>query len=213
MEGCQERKKRLSEALKPYPKIRALNRLGGGNKGEAYLLENGKVLKITNDKEEYSTAMVLKNKKLKNIVNIYDGWCFECIYDEEYSDNLFAIIEEYIDATSKKDVIVKFVSIFKHAWFSIYFSDIEYRQNATFDDLDEYMRNPEKYSEAINFTKQYILNEGGKFNKKVEFESIYDQLVDAYVELYLHAPNSNPDLNDENIGFATNGVLKIFDMQ
>jgi hypothetical protein len=110
-------------------------------------------------------------------------------------------------------VIVKFASIFKHAWFSIYFSDVEYRQNATFDDLDKYMRNPEKYSEAINFTKQYILSEGEKLNKRVAFESIYDQLVDAYVELHLHAPNSNLDLNDGNIGFATNGALKIFDMQ
>lgn len=213
MDRISREKKRLSEALKPYAQIKVLNRLGGGNKGEAYLLENGKVLKITIDREEYSTAMVLKNKKLKHIINIYDGWRFECIYDEEYSDNLFAIIEEYIDASSKKDVIIKFVSIFKHAWFSIYFSDVEYRQNATFDDLDKCMRNPEKYVEAINFTKQYILNEGEKLNQRVEFESIYDQLVDAYMELYLHAPNSNLDLNDGNIGFATNGVLKIFDMQ
>lgn len=208
-----DEKKRLSEALKLYPQIKVQNRLGGGNMGEAYLLENGKVLKITIDKEEYSTAMFLKNKELKNIVNIYDGWRFECTYDEEYSDNLFAIIEEYIDASSKRDLIVKFVSIFKHAWFCIYFSDVEYKQSATFDDLDEYMRNPNKYPEAINFTKQYILSEGEKLNKRLEFESVYDQLVDAYVELYLHAPDSNLDLNDGNIGFATDGTLKIFDMQ
>lgn len=205
--------KRLAEAIKLYPQIKVLNRLGEGNKGEAYLLENGRVLKITIDKEEYSTAMILKKRQLKHIVNIYDGWSFECEYDEEYSDNLFAIIEEYIDVSSKKEVIVKFVSIFRHAWFCIYFPDVEYNRNATFKDLNEYMRNPEKYSEAINFTKRYILSEGEKLNKRVEFEHIYDQLLDAYVELHLHAPNSNLDLNDGNIGFTTNEVLKVFDMQ
>ena len=138
--------KRLAEAIKLYPQIKVLNRSGEGNKGEAYLLENGRVLKITIDKEEYSTAMILKKRQLKHIVNIYDGWSFECEYDEEYSDNLFAIIEEYIDVSSKKEVIVKFVSIFRHAWFCIYFPDVEYNRNATFKDLNEYMRNPEKYS-------------------------------------------------------------------
>lgn len=75
--------------------------LGGGNKGEAYLLENGKVLKITIDKEEYSTAIILKNRRLKHIINVYDGWNFDYIYDEEY-----------IDTTSKKDIAIKFIAAF-----------------------------------------------------------------------------------------------------
>lgn len=213
MDRISREKKRLSEALKPYPQINVLDRLGGGNMGEAYLLENGKVLKITIDKEEYSTAMVLINKKLNHIINIYDGWRFECMYDEEYSDILFAIVEEYIDASSKKDVIIKFVSIFKRAWFSIYFSESEQRQMATFDDLDEYLRHPKKYSNAIDFTKRYVINEGEKYNLRSEFENMYNQLASAYEELFQNAPSSHLDLNDGNIGFTSNNVLKVFDMQ
>lgn len=103
-------KQRLTKVLKTYPEIKVLKYLGDGNKGEAYLLENGKVLKITIDKEEYSTAMILTNRKLKHIINIYSGWSFNCIYDEEYSDNLFAIIEGYVDTNSKKDIAIKFIA-------------------------------------------------------------------------------------------------------
>lgn len=107
--------KRLSEAIKLFPQIKILHCLGYGNKGEAYLLEDGTVLKITIDKEEFSTAMTLKSRELKHIVNIYDGWNFECVYDEEYSDNLSAIIEEFVDTTSKKEITRKFVALFKRA--------------------------------------------------------------------------------------------------
>lgn len=213
MNKILEEKKRLSEALKLHPAIKVLNRLGEGNRGEAYLLENSKVLKITNDSEEYSTAMILRYRKSKHIIDIYDGWRFNYIDDEGYSDNLFAIIEEHIDTSLKKDIIIKFISVFKHSWFSIYFPDIERRQRATFDDLDEYMKHPEKYPDAIDFTKQYILNEGKKNNLQDEFGNIYNQLTSAYVELYQNAPNSHLDLNDGNIGFTSDGVLKVFDMQ
>lgn len=208
-----DEKKRLSEALKHRSEIKVLRYLGGGNKGEAYLLEDRKVLKITIDREEFSTAMNLTNRKSKHIIDIYDGWKFECVYDKEYSDDLSAIIEEFLDTTSKKEMIVNFVSAFKHAWFSIYFSDIEPKRNATFGDLDEYMRHPQKYPQAIDFTKQYVVNEGAKYNLKDEFEGFYNQLVCAYVELYQNVPNSHLDLNDGNIGFTSDSVLKVFDMQ
>ena len=206
-------KKHLSEALQSHPKIKISNRLGGGNRGEAYLLENGNVLKVTYDDKEYTTAMILKNRKLKHIVDIYDGWSFEYIDTEGYSHVLFAIIEEYVDVNSQIDTVQKFVALFKHAWFSIYFSDIEPKQRATFDDLDEYMRHPQKYPNAVDFTKRYILTEGENYNLKDKFENIYNQLTHAYLELYQNAPNSHLDLNDGNIGFTPNGILKVFDMQ
>ena len=207
--------KRLSEALKTCPETKIKTRLdmGNGKFGEAYLLDDGRVLKITIDEREYNTAMTLKKKKLKHIVDIYDGWCFNCVYDDEHSDDLFAILEEFVDTASKKDIIIKFISLFKHAWFSIYFSDIEPRQRATFDDLDEYMRHPQKYHNAIDFTKRYVLDKGEKHNLKNDFEKMYDQLTSAYEELFQNAPCSHLDLNDGNIGFTSNGILKVFDMQ
>lgn len=136
----------------------------------------------TSEAKEIHLDKKLKNRKSKHIIDIYDGWKFECVYDEEYSDILFAIIEEFLDTTSKKEMIVNFVSVFKHTWFSIYFSDIEPKRNATFDDLDEYMRHPQKHPQAIDVTKQYVVNEGAKYNLKDEFESFYNQLACAYVE-------------------------------
>ena len=203
----------ISNVLKLHPEIRISERLGKGNNGIAYLLENGNVLKITHDHEEYATATILKNKQLRHIINIYDCWCLK--YDNEaHSNTLFAIIEEYIDTNSRIDIIRKFVSVFKHAWFSIYFSDIEPKRNATFDNLDEYMRHPQQYSNAINFTKHYIISEGEKYGLQDEFNSMYDQLAYAYLELYQNAPNSHLDLNDGNIGFTPgNDILKIFDIQ
>lgn len=205
--------KRLSAAIKLHPEIKVLNCLGAGNRGEAYLLEGGKVLKVTSDNEEYTTAITLKNRELKHIINICDGWNFECLDDEGYSESLFAIIEEYVDATLKKDIIINFVSVFKDSWFKYYFSDIEPKQIATFDDLDEYMRHPEKYPDAINATKKYVLKKGELKNLQDEFGNMYDQLVSAYVELYKNAPNSSLDLNDGNVGFTQKGMLKVFDMQ
>lgn len=97
--------------------------------------------------------------------------------------------------------------------FSIYFPDIAKYQRATFDDLDEYMRNPKRYLKAINFTKEYIISEGNELGLGKEFDDIYNQLLAAYIELYKLAPKSHLDLNDGNIGFTSEGVLKIFDMQ
>lgn len=93
------------------------------------------------------------------------------------------------------------------------FMILNQRQIATFDDLDEYMKHPQRYSDAINFTKQYILSEGEKCNQKDEFENMYVQLTFAYVELYQNSPSAHLDLNYGNIGFSSDGLLKVFDMQ
>lgn len=205
--------KRLSEAIKLFPQIKILRFLGCGNKGEAYLTEDGCVIKITIDEEEYSTALTIKGRKIKHVIDIYECHEFECTYDNEYSDSLFCIREEFLDTISRKDIVSKFVSLFKRAWFSIYFSEIEKLSMATFDDLDRCMRNPNKYSKAINFTKEYIINEGSKLGLSTEFEEFYNQLLTAYVELYKFAPKSHLDLNHGNIGFTSEGILKIFDIQ
>lgn len=89
---------------------------------------------------------------------------------------------------------------FKHTWLSLYFSDIEPKQRATFDDLDEYMRYLQRYQDAIDFTKRYIISEGGKYILKDKFEKRYNQLAYAYSKFYQNTPNSHLDLNDENIG-------------
>ncbi len=209
----EEEKKRLSEALILHPQIKNLNYLGGGNRGEAYLLNDNKVLKITNDYKEYSSAMIIKNRNLKHIINVYDVWSVDCTYDEEETEIIYVIIEEYIDTSSKKDIVTKFVSVFKHAWFCVYFPDIERRRKATSYDLDEYMRDPKNHLDAIDYTKQFVLKEGAKNNLHNEFGKIYDQLISAYVELYQNAPDSHLDLNDGNIGFTSDGILKVFDMQ
>ena len=107
---------------------------------------------------------------------------------------------------------MKFVKAFKHAWFSLYFPDFEHRLG-NFDDLDKYITNPNLYQKAINFTKQFVLMQGDKFNLREDFEKMYNQLAAAYCELYKYSPNAHLDLNDGNIGFTSQGTLKVFDMQ
>ena len=47
--------------------------LGGGNNGQAYLTQSGKVLKFTADTAEVALATRLKTKRLyKHIINVYD---------------------------------------------------------------------------------------------------------------------------------------------
>ncbi|MDP4272276.1 MAG: hypothetical protein Q8909_19475 [Bacteroidota bacterium] len=205
-------KRRLQEALKLRPEIKIIKFLGGGNHGEAYSTENGYVIKITNDKEEYCTAKLLIGKKLRHIIEIYECWRFKCVYTDGDSDFLYCIIEEHIDTDSKKEIISNFVGQFKHAWFSLYFPNFEYK-NGTFDDLERCMKKQYFYANAIQYTKQFVLTEGEKRYSRKDFETLHDQLLAAYDELNAYVPQSHLDLNDGNLGLSSKGVLKIFDIQ
>lgn len=203
---------RLKAALQRHPEIKSIQYLGHGNKGDAHLTDKGIVLKITMDEEEYSTAQKLQGKKSQHIIDIYDCWEVECFYNDEYSDHLYCILEEYINTKEQQEIIRKFVSEFKCAWYSLYFPAYEPKY-CTCDDLDRCMKNPNKYSKAITFVKQYILEQGRAQGLEMNFESIFNQLSFAYAELLKHSPKSRIDVNDGNIGFSQDGFLKVFDMQ
>lgn len=203
---------RLKAALEGRPEIKPVQYLGHGNRGDAHLTNKGFVLKITLDTEEYSTALNLQGKKLQHIINIYDCWESECFYDDEYSDHLYCILEEYVDTVTQQEIVQKFISEFKHAWYCLYFPTYEHI-HGTYDDLDRCMKKPNKHSIAITFVKQYIIEQGRAQDLEIEFESIFVQFLSAYAELLKHSPKSRIDINDGNIGFSQNGVLKVFDMQ
>lgn len=200
----------LKAALEGHPEIKPIQYLGDGNRGEAHLTNKGFVLKMTLDEDEYSTAQKLQGKKLQHIIDIYDCWEAEC--NDKYSDNFYCILEEYVNTKEKGEIIQKFVSEFKHAWYSLYFPIYEHIYG-TYDDLDRYMKDPTKYSNAITFVKQHIIDQGRVQGLGIVFESIFDQLLSAYAELLKHSPKSRIDINDGNIGFGHNGVLKVFDIQ
>ena len=202
----------LKAALEDHPEIKPIQYLGHGNKGDAHLTDKGFVLKITLDEYEYSTAQKLQGKKLQHIVDIYDCWEAKCSYDDEYSDHLYCILEEHINIKEKQEIIQKFVDEFKHAWYSLYFPTYEHIYG-TYDDLDRCMKSQGKYSNAITFVKKYIIEQGRTQSLEVDFESIFVQLSSAYAELLKHSPKSRIDVNDGNLGFSQDGLLKVFDMQ
>jgi len=65
--------------------------LDSGNMGVAYILDGGKVLKITTDKTEFLVANKLKGKNLKRISNIYETYKIK-------DQDVYIIVLEYLDS-------------------------------------------------------------------------------------------------------------------
>jgi hypothetical protein len=90
--------------------------LDSGNSGVAYILDGGKVLKITTDKTEFLVANKLKGKNLKRISNIFetykikeqDVYIIVLEYLHSLSEELFELVEEYNGTNIKKKDNSKF---------------------------------------------------------------------------------------------------------
>lgn len=203
--------KELECALKLLPSVKVYKELGRGLFGVAFLLTDNKVLKITRNESEFLSAQKLKGLKLDHIVHIYECWKFQHINKEELEE-FYAIVEEFVDVVSDRDLIKSFAQSFITSWYTLYFIGCEGR-NGTKDDLAQYMRSPEQNREAIEFTREKVCGEGKNNYQKFRFGKVYDQLVKAYIELAAKAPNAQLDFSAENIGFTSEGDLKVFDIQ
>lgn len=203
--------KELESALKFIPSIKVHKELGCGLFGVAFLLTDNKVLKITRSESEFLSAEKLKGLKLDHIVHIYECWKFQHVNKEE-SEEYYAILEEFVDVVSDRDLIKSFAQSFITSWYTSYFIGCEGR-NGTKDDLAQYMRSPEQNMEAIEFTREKVCSEGRDNYQKFRFGKMYDQLVKAYIELATKAPNAQLDFSAENIGFTSDEDLKVFDIQ
>jgi hypothetical protein len=101
--------------------------LDSGNSGVAYILDGGKVLKITTDKTEFLVANKLKGKNLKRISNIYethkikdqDVYIIVLEYLDSLSEELFELVEKYNETNIKKKNNPEF------DWLKTQLNDIE----------------------------------------------------------------------------------------
>jgi len=61
----------IDDILEEYKDNRIIDYIGAGNEGIAYQLDNGHVLKITSDMDEYEVAQQLLGNPKKHIVNVF----------------------------------------------------------------------------------------------------------------------------------------------
>lgn len=207
----KDSKERLTLFLIKHPWIKIKDELGTGNFGEAYLIDTGKVLKLTFDIREYTSAKTLKGKYLDNFAEIYNHWEWEYYCNESNYGTLYCIIIERIFDVNKKEIDF-FVSALKHAWFCYYFPSINKFKMWNNKDMDQYMKFGEEYGDAIAIVKNKLLEIGKEKELSDLFESTFIKLLRAYKELYKASPESMIDMNSGNIGFSPNGELKIFDV-
>lgn len=69
--------------------------LGSGSWGDAFLLSNGNVLKITKDKTEAQSAAYLKGKNLKYVYHVFDVFKFK------NTSKIYFIVQERLSKLSK----------------------------------------------------------------------------------------------------------------
>ena len=85
----------LANAVASYLKVEIDVLLGSGYFGKAYKLKDGRVLKITSDVEEYSTAILLKEKSFRHIVKIFDAFKFQV-----ESTDFYVVIRDYLEVSA-----------------------------------------------------------------------------------------------------------------
>lgn len=183
--------------------------LGKGNHGEAWLLDDGTVLKLTNDWREYSVAACIKGRMNCYLVDVYDCWEIP----NKDDTMLFAIKEErlwmetaIIDKELKKD----FVRLFKHSWYVL-----NEREGVSMD-----FRYWEVVMDAYTQSNTNLIERMKEvFREQTEHlpqsATLYQMLADTnegFSELRQLCHFGELDINSDNIGFTSNGRMKYFDM-
>ncbi len=181
--------------------------LGKGNHGEAYLLDDGTVLKLTNDWREYDVATCIKGHQNRHIIDIYD--CWETT-DEE--DRPFAIKEELLQMetpTIESGLKEQFLHQFKQCWYTIN----EHRSCPRHNYFDLLM---DSYASADHDMTSRASAEFHKQTAHLPQASALDQMLkateSAFEELHRLCPTAELDLNSGNIGFTNEGRMKYFDI-
>lgn len=73
--------------------------LGEGSQGHAYLLKNGKVLKVTGQHSEYHTSTTIIGLQSPYINRIYDTFLIK-----DLGDTFYGVLQEYLDTSCQSDL-------------------------------------------------------------------------------------------------------------
>jgi len=180
------------EELLKDKNVSIVKKIGEGNDGSAYLLDNNMVLKYTTYTKEAALAQQLLNKNLKHFVNIYE-------VGRMSNNNVYYILMEYVSNIDKK-LNKKFDEILTE-------KSIEYRKMG--NDTPKYWNNFNRpafllESNFINFLKNDKLLDN-------DFWNIAKQFIDALNELISNNIFPILDFHYGNFGFTEDGTLKLFD--
>lgn len=96
----EQRFKKVADFLcKTYLNTSIRRYLGQGSQGHAYLLKNGKVLKVTGQHSEYYTSTTIIGLQSPHINRIYDTFVVK-----DLGDTLYGILQDWLD-TSCEDTL------------------------------------------------------------------------------------------------------------
>tara|TARA_R110000823_G_scaffold27044_1_gene78843 strand:- start:112 stop:762 length:651 start_codon:yes stop_codon:yes gene_type:complete len=94
--------RQIADELAEHLCLEVVECLGEGLQGQAFLMNSGQVLKITNDESEYFVCTSLINKSVKHIYKIYSTYRLRV-----NGGDLFGILEERLD-TSEVEFLEEF---------------------------------------------------------------------------------------------------------
>lgn len=151
-----------------YKDPKELQFLGGGVMGYAFLLPNGKVMKMTSDVKEAISSAVLIGKQLRNVLNVYDVARVKntLVYNQRMQQyhKLHIIINEYIpqNITSTEGDAVDYILASYREWAKANVADGFVNFNVRLSKYGEDdLNNP-----ILNYEDSYINNIEKPLRKK-----------------------------------------------
>jgi len=179
---------KFEDAIQKRTKASVVEFLGSGSRGIAFALSNGNVLKLTDDKTEASASAVLKGRKLKNIIEIYDVFQLGKL-------PIYGVVQEKVKPLSDKfEQLCNEIFAF---WCSTDSRENAIKSNSVDKTLDSFRT-------ALSYVNL-------KLSKLAGGTVLAKQLLNGLLEL---AANNIAfiDVVYRNVGKTSDGVVKIFDI-
>jgi hypothetical protein len=177
--------RQIADELAEHLCLEVVECLGEGLQGQAFLMNSGQVLKVTNDESEYFVCTSLINKSVKHIYKIYSTYRLRV-----NGGDLFGILEERLD-TSEVESLNEFQMV------------TEFPNSCMLFINDNTYSNPSDYSELRSEADSII-----RAYPKYTF------FVNQYLEMTLACLNvgvSNSDMHSGNVG-RKGDHLVVFDL-
>lgn len=97
--------RKIADHIAPLLETKVEKYLGSGSQGEAYLLSDGKVLKITNQECEYNVSSSIVGKNFDGINNIHKTFSIRTKTSER---KYYAILQDFINTEGVEDEMEEF---------------------------------------------------------------------------------------------------------
>ena len=191
---------KFENAIQKRTKASVSKFLGVGSRGIAFALSNGNVLKLTDDRTEASASATLKGKSLKNVVSIYDVFQLGEL-------PIYGIVQERIKPL--KSSYKRLVTLIWSYWYDDDKRATAIKAKHAGKVLSLFEKNLVKRSKhTLGFLPRITTDD---ISLVANNTNSTKQLLNGLLEL---AKNNivYVDVDIENVGIASDGVFKIFDL-